>query len=318
VRVTWLASWRPWGPPEPASDRDRCARPLMHRSVPHTPDGLANDLGRPVNRPVDLLRATRPRQWPKNLLVLAAPLAGGRLLQPGVTWRALAALVVFILASASVYLLNDLLDRERDAHHPLKRDRPVASGAVSTRAAALTSAALATLSLAGAAATGRPQLVVVIAGYLVITTVYSRWLKHQPLLDIALIAAGFLLRAAAGGAATDTPLSTLFLITATAGALFIAAGKRASELSAAQGGSTQRTPCRGTRARAPSRRTAANARVRWATSAPSSGAQGRRSRGVGPRPCGRRRARATASASRRAAARRSSRRTRASTRAARR
>jgi decaprenyl-phosphate phosphoribosyltransferase len=195
-----------------------------------------------VTRAVDLLRATRPRQWPKNLLVLAAPLAGGRLSEPGVAGRALAALVVFVVASASVYLLNDLLDRERDAHHPVKRHRPVASGAVSVRAAAITSASLAALSLAGASATGRPQLVVIIAGYLIMTAAYSRWLKHQPLLDIALIAAGFLLRAAAGGAATDTPLSTLFLITATAGALFIAAGKRASELSATEGSSTLARP----------------------------------------------------------------------------
>lgn len=184
-------------------------------------------------RPSDLLRATRPRQWAKNLLVLAAPLAGGRLLEQGVAGRAAAAFVVFVLASASVYLLNDLLDRDLDARHPVKRHRPIASGAVTPRAAGLMSAVLALAAIAGALLLGGPELTLVIAGYLTMSAAYSLWLKHQPLLDIALIAAGFLLRAVAGGVATETSLSTLFLVTATAGALFIAAGKRASELDAA-------------------------------------------------------------------------------------
>jgi len=174
--------------------------------------------------------------------VLAAPLAGGRLLEAGVAVRAGIALLVFTLASASVYLLNDLLDRELDAQHPVKRDRPIASGAVSVRAAGTLSAVLAALSLAASLASGTPALSAVVLGYLAMTVAYSRWLKHQPLLDIAIIAAGFLLRAAAGGVATDTPLSTLFLITATAGALFVAAGKRASELAAVGDGEAPTRP----------------------------------------------------------------------------
>lgn len=184
-------------------------------------------------RPSGLLRATRPRQWAKNLLVLAAPLVGGRLLEPGVAGRAAAAFVVFVLASASVYLLNDLLDRDLDARHPVKRHRPIASGAVTPRAAGLASAVLALAAITGAFLLSGPELALVIIGYLAMTAAYSRWLKHQPLLDIALIATGFLLRAVAGGVATETALSTLFLVTATAGALFIAAGKRASELDTA-------------------------------------------------------------------------------------
>jgi len=183
-----------------------------------------------ATRPSDLLRATRPQQWPKNLLVLAAPLAGGRMLEQGVLARASTAFVLFVLASASVYLLNDLLDRDLDVQHPQKRHRPIASGSVSPLAAATTSALLAGLSIVGAILLGPAPLVAVLAGYLAMTAIYSRWLKHQPLLDISLIAGGFLLRAIAGGVATDTTLSTLFLVTATAGALFIAAGKRASEL----------------------------------------------------------------------------------------
>lgn len=187
-----------------------------------------------------MLRATRPRQWVKNLLVLAAPLAGGRLLEQGVAGRAAIAFLVFTLASASVYLLNDLLDRELDAQHPVKRHRPVASGAVSVRLAGTLSAVLAAASLGTALASGATGLSAVVLAYLSMTVAYSRWLKHQPLLDIAVIAAGFLLRAAAGGIATATPLSTLFLITATAGALFIAAGKRASELAAVGSGEAAR------------------------------------------------------------------------------
>lgn len=189
-----------------------------------------------------LLEAMRPKQWPKNLLVLGAPLAGGRLLDAGVLAGAGVALVVFILASASVYLLNDVIDRDRDLQHPVKRHRPIARGAVSVRTAAGSSVMLALLAITGAAATGRPGLVAVIAGYLAMSSAYSRWLKHQPLIDITVIAAGFLLRAAAGGIATDTPLSTLFLITATAGALFIAAGKRSSELVRLDGGSPSTRP----------------------------------------------------------------------------
>jgi decaprenyl-phosphate phosphoribosyltransferase len=184
----------------------------------------------------------RPRQWPKNLLVLAAPLAGGRLLEPGIAGRAGVALLVFTLASASVYLLNDILDRELDAQHPTKRDRPVASGAVSVAAAGTSSAVLAITAVFGSIASGSQGLTIIVLGYLVMTVAYSRWLKHQPLLDITVIAAGFLLRAAAGGVATETPLSTLFLITSTAGALFVAAGKRASELAAVSDGEAPARP----------------------------------------------------------------------------
>jgi decaprenyl-phosphate phosphoribosyltransferase len=94
-----------------------------------------------ATRPTDLLRATRPQQWPKNLLVLAAPLAGGRILEPGILARASTALALFVLASASVYLLNDLLDRDLDVRHPQKRHRPIASGAVTPTAAAMRSIA---------------------------------------------------------------------------------------------------------------------------------------------------------------------------------
>jgi len=175
------------------------------------------------------LQAMRPRQWGKNVLVLVAPLAGGRLLEPGVAPRALIAFALFALASSAMYLLNDVIDRERDAAHPTKRTRPIASGRVSVRAATLGSAGLATAALSGAWLAGPPTFVVIIALYLGATTLYTLRLKHEPLYDVVLVASGFLLRAVAGGVVTNTPISAWFLVTATFAALFIAAGKRASE-----------------------------------------------------------------------------------------
>ena len=195
-----------------------------------------------TSTPVALVRAMRPRQWTKNVLVVVAPLAGGRLLDPGVPPRALGAFVLFALASSAMYLLNDIVDRERDAAHPAKRSRPVASGLLPVRTAAAASVTLALLAVAGSVALGPAPLAAVIAVYLSATTLYSLRLKHEALWDVVLVASGFLLRAIAGGAATGTPVSAWFLVTATAGALFIAAGKRASELAAVPAGEVSTRP----------------------------------------------------------------------------
>ena len=173
--------------------------------------------------------ALRPRQWGKNLLVVVAPLAGGRLLEAGVPLRVLAAFAIFAVASSAMYLLNDVADRHRDAAHPVKRNRPIASGRLSVRRAITGSVLLTSAALTGAALLGPPALVGVIAVYVGTTVLYTWRLKHEPLYDVVLIASGFLLRALAGGVVTGTPISAWFLVTATFGALFIAAGKRASE-----------------------------------------------------------------------------------------
>lgn len=178
----------------------------------------------------DLIAATRPRQWSKNGLIVVAPLAGGTLLADEVAIKVAIAFVLFSLGSAAMYLLNDVIDRERDAAHHAKRDRPVASGRLSVRRAISASVLLSALALGGAMALTNTGFTAVLAVYLGGTTIYSLRLKHEALYDIVLIASGFLLRALAGGLATDTPLSTWFLVTATSGALFIAAGKRSSEL----------------------------------------------------------------------------------------
>lgn len=175
------------------------------------------------------ISAMRPQQWGKNLLVVVAPLAGGRLLEPDVALRVIFAFAIFATASSAMYLLNDVADRHRDAAHPVKRDRPIASGRLTVRRAVAGSIVLSAMALSGAALLGPLTLVGVIALYIGATVIYTWRLKHEPLYDVVLVASGFLLRAIAGGVATGTTISTWFLVTATFGALFIAAGKRASE-----------------------------------------------------------------------------------------
>ncbi|WP_245154992.1 decaprenyl-phosphate phosphoribosyltransferase [Nocardioides sp. 1609] len=170
----------------------------------------------------------RPRQWSKNLLVLGAPLMAGRLDERAVLVDSLIALVAYCLAASGVYLVNDALDVESDRRHPVKCLRPVASGALPIRAAFGAGAVLQTLAVGVSLLSGLP-LAAVIAGYLAMSLAYSLFLKHEPVLDIAVVASGFVLRAVAGGVASGIPLSQWFLLSATFGSLFMAAGKRYAE-----------------------------------------------------------------------------------------
>ncbi|MCA0294557.1 MAG: decaprenyl-phosphate phosphoribosyltransferase [Actinobacteria bacterium] len=175
------------------------------------------------------LRAMRPKQWVKNVLVLAAPLAAGRLFEPVVLMQSAWAFVSFSLVSASIYLINDSRDVEADRLHPKKRFRPIAAGELSIP----TAYALAALTLVASLAIGfwvAPLLGVTLASYWVLQVLYSLFLKHQPIIDLAMVAAGFLLRAVAGGVAASLPLSQWFLLVASFGSLFMVAGKRYSEL----------------------------------------------------------------------------------------
>ncbi len=188
-----------------------------------------------------LLRAARPRQWVKNVLVLAAPVAAGRL---GSLAEARQLGVVFVLftgAAAAVYLLNDVMDAEADRAHPRKCHRPIASGIVGPPVACATSALLATAAMAGAAEFCNAPATLVIGVYLVLQVAYCTVLKHQLVVDLMLVAAGFLMRAMIGGLAIGIPISRWFLITAGFGALFIVASKRYSEsrLTRHQGGATR-------------------------------------------------------------------------------
>jgi decaprenyl-phosphate phosphoribosyltransferase len=176
-----------------------------------------------------LLAAMRPRQWIKNLLVLAVPAAAGVLGEAAVIRDTALALLAFCLAAAATYLLNDIADREADRAHPAKRTRPIAAGEVSP-AAATAVAVIALLLAVGVAALAEPELAAVVAAYVALTTAYSRWLKHVPIFDIAAVASGFFLRAVAGGVASDLFISKWFLILAGGGSLFLVTAKRYAEL----------------------------------------------------------------------------------------
>ena len=176
-----------------------------------------------------LVESTRPRQWVKNLLVLAAPLAAGQLFDWRVARPTLMAFVAFCLAASAVYLVNDCADIESDRVHPRKRLRPVAAGRLPVATALVAAAVLAAAGLAVAALT-RWQLLAVLAGYLALMLAYAVWLKHEPVLDISIISGGFLLRAVGGGVAAALPISQWFLLVAGFGSLFMVAGKRYSEL----------------------------------------------------------------------------------------
>jgi decaprenyl-phosphate phosphoribosyltransferase len=181
-----------------------------------------------------LLVAMRPRQWIKNLLVLAVPAAAGLLGQGDVVADTAIAFVAFCLASAGTYLLNDVWDHEADRIHPVKRRRPIASGELSLRAATVAAAILLALACAVALAAS-PGLLAVVATYVVLTTGYSRRLKHVPVFDIAAVASGFFLRAVAGGVAAGIFISNWFLILAGGGSLFLVTAKRYAELRASTG-----------------------------------------------------------------------------------
>lgn len=179
--------------------------------------------------PVALVAALRPRQWLKNVLVFAAPLAAGSIFELDVLIPSLLAFVVFCLMSSATYLINDIKDVDADRAHPTKQFRPIAAGEISVPLALVTAGILAVASLAIALAVSVSLFGIVLA-YAVFTLAYSLFLKHEPVIELALLSLGFLLRAIAGGAAADLPISPWFLIVAAFGSLFMAAGKRFSEL----------------------------------------------------------------------------------------
>lgn len=177
-----------------------------------------------------LLRAARPKQWLKNLLVLPAPAAAGVLDEAEPLLTTAVAFAAFCLAASGTYLINDARDVRLDRAHPRKRHRPVADGTVGVRTAYLAgaSAVLAGLFVAGFA--GNRWLFVALGGYVLLTGAYSLVLKRLALLDLLLVAAGFVLRAAAGAAAVEVPISGWFLIVTSLGSLLVVAGKRDAEL----------------------------------------------------------------------------------------
>jgi decaprenyl-phosphate phosphoribosyltransferase len=190
-----------------------------------TPDPLIKDR----STPVALIAAMRPRQWAKNVLVFAAPLAAGQLFDVDVLLPSIGAFVAFCLISSATYVINDVRDVEVDRNHPKKRARPIAAGHLSVTVALIAAVVLAVAALALSFAISL-ALGGVVTAYAVFTLAYSMFLKQEPVIELALLAMGFLLRAIAGGAASGLPISEWFLIVAGFGSLFMAAGKRYSEL----------------------------------------------------------------------------------------
>lgn len=171
----------------------------------------------------------RPLQWVKNAVVFAAIVFSGHLFVPADLLKSAGAFVIFCIVSGAAYLLNDVRDVESDRHHETKRLRPVASGALSARAAYASACVLLVVSLAASWPLGTDFVAVVLA-YIALSTAYSVWLKRIVILDVMAVAAGFMLRAIAGGAAVDVEISPWLVICTIFLSLFLAVGKRRHEL----------------------------------------------------------------------------------------
>lgn len=183
-----------------------------------------------MRQALGLLKLLRPRQWIKNAFVLAPLVFTGLFTDGSARVLSLLAAALFCAASSAAYVVNDLFDRERDRHHPVKcQTRPLASGAVSVPAALALLAVLYGVLVWGWFA--QPAVITVICGYLGLNLAYSFWLKHQPVLDIFSIAFGFVLRVYAGAQALSVPVSSWMFVTTLCLALYLAAVKRRQELS---------------------------------------------------------------------------------------
>jgi len=179
--------------------------------------------------PLALLKTLRPHQWVKNLFVLVPLVFSKKLLVPDAIGTALAAMGLFCLASGVVYLINDLVDVERDRLHPVKRHRPIAAGDLSVGGARLAAALLGPSVLMAGYILSEP-LGLVLAAYVTLNLFYSIVLKHLPYLDVLSIAAGFLLRVLGGALALGVPASVWLLICTGLLASYLGLGKRAHEL----------------------------------------------------------------------------------------
>lgn len=176
-----------------------------------------------------MLAAARPRQWAKNVLVFVAPGAAGVLTHPSVIARSVAMFAVFCAAASATYLVNDVLDADADRVHPVKCRRPVAAGSLSPRRAVVAAVTLGCAALVGAWAVGSWPLEIVMDAYVALTVSYSLVLKPRPVIELTAVAAGFVLRAIAGGVCVHVALSEWLLVVTSFGALFLVIGKRVGE-----------------------------------------------------------------------------------------
>lgn len=177
-----------------------------------------------------VLRAVRPRQWPKNLLVLAAPVAAGSLGdRPSPLLDAALAGLAFLFASWAIYLVNDVVDADRDRAHPRKRHRPVAAGELSARSALAWAALAFGGSVAAALAVHHTWLALFVLAYFILSLLYCLGLKNVPVLELGIVASGFLLRGLGGAAALQISPTTPFTLVYALCALVVVVAKRANE-----------------------------------------------------------------------------------------
>jgi len=174
------------------------------------------------------LQAMRIQQWSKNLLVLVAPFAAGDVIHGEILSRILYAFLAFSFAASFNYIINDLRDVERDRTNPKKSRRPIASGQV-TRNEAWAAASLNAIAAVGFSLLLPGAFQFTLAMYVALTLLYSYGLKHEPIVELLIVAFGFALRAIGGATATHTPSSSWFLVVATFGPLVIVTAKRIAE-----------------------------------------------------------------------------------------
>ena len=177
-----------------------------------------------------ILKAMRPRQWTKNAFIFAALVFDRKLLDPNALVRTALAFILFCLLASSVYLINDIIDRESDQNHPVKKNRPIASGRLPVNLALTVGIMLVLSSLVGAFFLSKAFLFISII-YFVLNIIYSKWLKHIVLIDVLVIAACFVLRVAAGVSVIEVQrFSPWLYVVTTLLALYLGFGKRRAEL----------------------------------------------------------------------------------------
>ncbi len=203
-----------------------------HTSVAVGPPGEPRSHGGVLWRLGGVARTMRPHQWVKNVFVLAPVLFAKEMFDALLLYRAAGAFGVFCLLAGAVYTMNDIVDREADAIHPVKRHRPIASGRVSLPTAKALVVVLVVLAVA-LATLGPPWFLIVALSYFVLNLAYSFKLKNVAYVDVAMIAAGFVLRVEGGGFATHITVSRYLVACTALLALFLGFGKRRHEIAAA-------------------------------------------------------------------------------------
>jgi len=178
---------------------------------------------------IEIFKSLRPQQWIKNFFVFAPLIFSRNIFNRPLLVKSVVAFAAFCLISSAHYIFNDLRDLEEDRRHPVKSKRPLASGRLKKGPAVIALVLIGAAGLALAASLGLPFLLMA-AGYLVLQTAYSMWLKHVVILDVFVIAAGFLIRVVAGGLAIEVEISSWLLICTILLSLFLAMGKRRYEL----------------------------------------------------------------------------------------